>query len=226
MAVIIREKRKMAGKEYLVDVYRAQPGKLLTSEDKKKAEELDRFLLKTMRQIEEEMNSLGLLSLKNRKGKVMKLWFEVGRRLSFIEDTGIVAIEDRNFVWRALYDHAGNLAPGPLTKRAQRDPTTSHFSYCYMLSGFPWDFVESAGDWTSWSEFFDRKEMKTDPRIIEWLAGSTKDRTVKSRQNWLRPLTKEIHRRYNNVDTRIRYESREELYKELNRILAEVHEEE
>ena len=64
------------------------------------------------------------------------------------------------------------------SERVKRDPETSHFSYCYKLSRFPWEFVEMAGDWTSWSEFFDRKETKNDPRIIEWLGKKAKESNV------------------------------------------------
>lgn len=67
----------------------------------------------------------------------------------------------------------------------------------------PWEFVEMAGDWTSWSEFFDRKETKNDRRIIEWLGNKAKESNFKSRQNWLRPLTKAIHREFEKKDTTI-----------------------
>ena len=166
-----------------------------------------------------------MLSLKNRKGKVLKLWYEVGRRVSFVMDTSVVNPEDRDLVWRALYDHAGALAPGPLTVRAEREPSRNHFFYCYRLSTFPWEFVESSGDWTSWSELFDRRETNDDPRIIEWLAEKSQEYDVKSRRNWLRPLTKEIHKKYDKIDTTVRYDSKEQLYEDLDKILATVHHE-
>jgi len=223
MAVIIREKKTIEGKEYTVKVYRTRPGKLVTDEERKKAEQLDSVLCKKIKDIEKEMIDNGFLALKGKKGKVHRLWYEVGRRLEFVMDTSIVAAEDRQFVWRAIYDHAGKLIPGSLTKRVKRDPETSHFAYCYKLSRFPWEIVEMAGDWTSWSEFFDRKETKNDPRIIEWLGNKAKEKNVSGRQNWLRPLTKAIHEKYSGYETKIRFETKKELFDDLNRIFEKTH---
>jgi len=224
MAVIVREERLIDGKREKVKVYRTS--RLLTSELRDRAENLDRFLAKKMKEIEKEMRENGLIKLKGKKGKVHKLWYEVGKRLEFVMDTSIVSAEDREFVWRAIYDHAGGLAPGPLSKRVRRSPETSHFSYCYKLSRFSWEFVEKAGDWTSWSGFFDRKETKNDPRIIEWLGKKAKESNVSGRQNWLRPLTKAIHEEYSGYDTQTKFESKEELFCDLNRIFARIYENE
>ena len=223
MAIIVREKKTIEGKEYTVKVYRAAPGKLVTEEEKKKAEEFDMFLSEKMKEIEQEMRESGLLALKGKRGEVHRLWYEVGRRLEFVMDTSVVAAEDREFVWRAIYDHVQALHRGPIPERVKRDPETSHFSYCYKLSRFPREFVDSAGDWTSWSEFFDRKETKNDPRIIEWLGKKAKESNVSGRQDWLRPLTKVIHEEYDKYDTRIRFESKDELFHDLDRIFSRVH---
>jgi hypothetical protein len=222
MAIIIRETRMIDGKAEKVKVFKTK--RLLTGELRKQAERLDEFLSKKVSEIEKEMESTGFLKLKGKKGEVIKLWYEVGKRLDFVTDTSMVAAEDREFVWRAIYDYAGALAPGPLTERVRRDPETSHFSYCYKLSGFPWEFVQMAGDWTSWSEFFDRKETKNDPRIIEWLGKKAKESNVSARQNWLRPLTKAIHKEFENRDTTVF--SVEELYERFDKIFAEMRENE
>jgi len=223
MATIIREKKTIEGKEYTVKVYQTAPGKLVTEGEKKKAEQFDLFLSGKMEQIEQEMKESGLLALKGKRGEVHRLWYEVGRRLAFVMDTSVVAAEDREFVWRAIYDHVWALHRGPIPERVKRDPETSHFSYCYKLSQFPWEFVDSAGDWTSWSEFFDRKETKNDSRIIEWLGKRAKESNVSGRQNWLRPLTKAIHEEYDKYDTRIRFESKDDLSHDLDRIFSRVH---
>ena len=222
MAVIIREERTIDGKPETVKVFKTK--RLLTGELRRQAEKLDEFLSKKMREIEEEMKKARFLKLKGKKGHVLKLWHEVGKRLDFVMDTSIISPEDREYIWRAIYDHAGELAPGPLTERAKRDPETSHFSYCYKLSRFPWEFVEMAGDWTSWSEFFDRKETKNDPRIIEWLGKKSKESDVSGRQNWLRPLTKAIHREFEKRDTSVF--SIDELYERLEKIFSESRENE
>ena len=222
MAIIIRETRMIDGKAEKVKVFKTK--RLLTGELREQAERLDEFLSNKVSKIKKEMESTGFLKLKGKKGEVIKLWYEVGKRLDFVTDTSIVAAEDREFVWRAIYDYAGALAPGPLTERVRRDPETSHFSYCYKLSRFLWEFVQMAGDWTSWSEFFDRKETKNDPRIIEWLGKKAKESNVSARQNWLRPLTKAIHKEFENRDTTVF--SVEELYERLDKIFAEMRENE
>jgi len=218
MAVIIRETRTIDGKPEKVKVFKTK--RLLTGELREQAEKLDKFLSRRLEEIEKEMKGSGLLNLKRKRGNVLSLWYELGKRLEFVMDTSIVAAEDREFVWRALYDHAGLLAPGPITKRAERDPETSHFSYCYMLSRFPWEFVEMAGDWTSWSEFFDRSETKNDRRIIEWLGQKAGRGRVKSRQNWLRPLTKAIHKGFEKKDTTVF--SDEELFEILDKVFLNL----
>lgn len=220
MAVIIREIRMIDGKNERVKVFKTK--RLLTGELQEEAEEFDKFLSNKMSEIEKEMKLSGFLKLKGKKGKVIRLWYEVGKRLDFVMDTSKVAAEDREFVWRAIYDHAKTLSPGPLTERVRRDPETSHFSYCYKLSRFPWKFVVSGGDWTSWSEFFDRKETKNDPRIIEWLGKKAKESDISARQNWLRPLTKAIHKEFENKDTTIF--SKDELYGKLDGIFVELRE--
>lgn len=223
MTVIVREEKEINGKKYVVKVYKTIPGKLVTLEEKEKAEKLDSFLEKKIEEIKEKMRSTELLNLKKKKGKVIKLWYEVGKQLNFVMDTSIVSAEDREFVWRAIYDHAEQLAPGPISQRVKRDPESSHFSYCYKLTKFPWKFVEMVGDWTSWSEFFDRSETKKDPRIIEWLGKKAKKNHVSGRQNWLRPLTKAIHQEYNGYETQIRFETKKNLFEDLDRIFSSIH---
>lgn len=220
MAVIIREKKIIEGKEYVVKVYKTYPGKLITQKEKVKAEKLDDFLSSRMKEINHEIENSGLLKSKGRKGKVLRLWYEVGTRLEFIEDTSLIHADERDFVWRAIYDHVGKLAPGPLSERAKSQPERSHFSYCYKISKFPLEFVESAGDWTSWSEFFDRKETKNDPRIIGWIGERAKERDIRGKQNWLRPITKLIHSEFAEKDTSVF--SKEELFKNLDEILKKM----
>jgi len=222
VAVIIREEKVIEGKRYTVKVYRTESGRFVTEKDKKKAEEFDRFLAAKVRGIEDEMKGTGLLALKGQKRKVHELWYEVGKRLKFVMDTSTVAAEDRKFVWRAIYDHVRELHSGPVPERAIRDAETSHFAYCYRLSRFPRDFVDMVGDWTSWSEFFDRREPKNDPRIIEWLGKKASESNVSGRQDWLRPLTKAIHREFEGRDTTVF--TTEELYQRLDKVFSDLKE--
>jgi len=219
MAVIIREERIIGGKKFKdVKVYRSD--KLaVTEEAQKQAEKLDGFLADTLTKIRKEARRKKLLGLKGKKGAI-DLWYFVGERLQFIDNPEIVLPEDKKYVWRAIYDYAGELVPGILTKRVLRDPRTSHFSYCYLVSKFPREFIKTAGDWTSWSEFFDRKETKNDRRIIEWISIKTQEKDITSKQNWLRPLTKAIHKEFSEKDTTIF--SKDELYNRLDKIFLSL----
>ena len=108
MPVIVREQREIDGKMQTVKIYKTD--RFLTREAKEQAEKLDLLLNRKMKEIETEINKSNLLGLKRRRG-VIKLWYEVGERLSFILDPTVVSLEDQKYVWRALYDHAGNLIP-------------------------------------------------------------------------------------------------------------------
>ena len=151
---------------------------------------------------------------------MLKLWYEVGKRLGFIDEIRVEPEDDRKFIWRALYDHAGEFAPGTPKRRANERLLNSHFYYCYQIGKLPWLFVESGGNWTAWVEFLDSERIRNDPRIIEWLGEKGKD-VSGSKQNWLRPLTREIRRRFSSIDTTVL--SEEELNSELLEVFNEVY---
>ena len=222
MPVIVREKRPIEGGEIEIKIYKSKHH-LVTIEEKKKAEELDRFLEGKMREIAKEMREIGLMELKGKRG-VLPLWYEVGRRLFFVKDPSIVPEEDRDFVWQAIYDHAGELHPG----RSRMDrPKTNYFRYCFEIAQFDWDFVKS-GDWTSWVEFLDSKRIREDPqRIIGWLLRKSREEsrewikfTRGARQDWVRKLTKSI--RHHFKDRATTELTQEELFSELDKIFNEI----
>jgi len=196
LAVIIKEKRKIAGKDVVVKVYKTSEA-ILSKEEREQAEELDRFLRERMKEIEERLRKKGLLELRGRKG-VLKLWFELGKELGFVDNNKLIREADKRWLWRALYDHAPNLAPGPPNVRANERPENSHFRYCYLLAKkFPdFKFVESAGDWTAWAEFLDSPSISEEPRIIEWLATKQRKYAPSAKQDWLRKLTRAIRNEF------------------------------
>jgi hypothetical protein len=221
MAVIVRDNRLIGGKEVAIKIYKSKH--LVTQAEKAQAERLDKFLEDKMTKIAEEMKENGLLKLKGKSG-VIKLWYEVGKRLSFVMDKTIVSEDDREFIWQALYDHAKELHPGK--SRVER-PESNYFHYCYLVAQFEWEFV-SLGDWTSWVEFFDSKRIREDRRIIEWLTLRSREKssgkwtqfTKGSRQDWIRKLTKPIrHRFQKRATTEL---SDEELFSELDEIFNEI----
>jgi len=217
MAVIIKEERIIGGKKVAgIKVFKTD--RLLTRELKEQAEELERFLSAKLKDMEKDLRKKGLLKLKGKKN-VLPLWYEVGKGLSFVMDTKIVHAEDRKYVWRALYDHVGELAD-QINKRALERPETSHFRYCYLVAQYPWNLVESAGNWTAWVEFFDSVVIRNDQRIIEWLGLMVDKFATGSRQNWLRKLTKSIRHSFKEIETSVFTE--EELHEQLNKIFQET----
>lgn len=220
MAIIIKEKRQIAGREIEVKVYKTREA-ILSKEERRQAEELDTFLHQKMKQVESTLRKEGLLDLKGRKG-VLRFWFELGKRLKFVDSSPLISEADRRWLWRALYDHAPELAPGPPSVRANERPENSHFYYCYRLATkFPdFSFVESAGDWTAWAEFLDSPSISNDQRIIEWLA-TKQEHAPRAKQDWLRRLTREIRHEFPNkgakTDTLVFGD------KELNECLEEIY---
>ncbi len=219
MAIVVREDREIRGKLFKnVKVYK--PGGYLTKKDKERADSIDSKLESEFKKMERDLKKKGLLALRGKRGKVVELWWEVGKRLSFIDDFNLDE-DEYKLIWVAIYYHAGKLAPGPLSKRAERSPETSHFAYCYRLGKFSKDVVMSQ-DWTAWYEFFDSEVIRNDSRIIEWLNKKIKEEfSGGSRQNWLRKLTKAIRNSLKNTDTK--YWSKEELEGRLEEIFRETY---
>lgn len=218
MAVIIREKRIIGGKEYPdVKVYKSD--RFVTREARENAERLDNYLHEKMKEIENIMKKGSLLSLKGNPG-VIRLWYEVGRRLSFVYDEKTIQSEDKKYVWRALYDHAGELAPGTPKVRANERWWCSHFFYCYQIGLFPWSFVKAVGNWTAWVEFLDSQRIRQDERIVKWLGMKAK-KVSGGKQDWLRKLTKAVRHAFMNRDATVL--TKDELHEELNKIFAETY---
>jgi hypothetical protein len=195
MPVIVREEITVSGKQIPAIIYKSETPRPLTKSAKDKAHKLDELIAKKMHDIQENMEREGLLELKSRRG-VLKLWYEVGKRLDFVETTNLVSSEDRKFIWRALYDHAGKLAPNPpyesqIPPQSRRaNEPRNHFRYCYLLAKkfHDFGFVESVGDWSSWIDLLDSPTIQNDERILEWIASKQPSSTQDSRVEWLRKL--------------------------------------
>jgi hypothetical protein len=226
MPVLIRESQSPERPDVLEVTYKTAGG-VLTGEGEGIAKRNDDVLERRLRAIESEMLRRGLLDLKGRPG-VVRLWWEVGRRLTFIEEMDVGDERDRVWLWRAIYDHAGRLNPtrnGRLSVRARRRPRNSYFRYMALLGRLDWSVAEAVGDWTSWVELCD-SECFDDGRFIQWLADRARapesplERLVEARhhQDLFRKLAKAIRHRFNKTDTSVF--SRGELYAELDALAA------
>jgi hypothetical protein len=225
MAVVVRQEQVIAGKvrQGIATYHSTRP---VTAAQQLQAERLDEELRLRMAAITEEVDAGRWLSLKNKPG-VVRLWWEVGQRLrAFAGEIDVGPEEDRQFLWRALYDHAPQLIPGRVGSRAAR-LQNSHFYYCYLLGKYPWDKVRGVGDWTSWVEIFDSERIRGDDRILDWLVdrvGSAHpdwQAFIDRRQmSWFRPLAKALRARFDRRDSK-GLES-DELYGELDEVFASL----
>jgi hypothetical protein len=199
MAIIIRESKTLPNgevatvKQYISDI---SP---LTGNLRKKAEEYDLLIEKKVEDIEEELDKLGLFELRNRP-QVLQLWYEFGKRLTFINDFELSPTA-KKFIWRAVYDHTKKLYDHPreLPIRLLRAPTTSNLSYAYLIGSMDWEFVNAAGNWTAWVEFLDSEVIRNDKRIQNWI----RDLQVRGplQGGFLRVLNRTIRRRFDGIDT-------------------------
>ena len=226
MPVIIRESQSNDRPDVLEVTYKTARG-VLTGDGEALAKRNDDLLERRMRAIEAEMAETSLLDLKGRPG-VVRLWWEVGRRLTFIDEMDVGDERDRVWLWRAIYDHAGRLNPtrnGRLSVRARRRPRNSYFRYMALLGRLDWSVAEAVGDWTSWVELCD-SECFDDGRFIQWLADRAKapesplERLVEAphHQDLFRKLAKAIRHKFNKTDTSVF--SCGELYAELDALAA------
>ena len=198
MTVIIRKTTTFGGKKYHgVKVYRSV--RPVSNEMRTQAAELDRFLAKKMHEIAEELRKSGLLELKGRSG-VLPLWYAVGKRLTFVDDSNVVPAEDRaedRYIWEALWYHARDLAPGEEKKSAGTD--RDHWRMCYRLAkqGLL-EWVQAVGTWRDWVELLESPFVNADQRILDWIA--EKMRVAPKRI--LRSLTRVLRNRFKNRETR------------------------
>jgi len=213
MAVIIIETRIIGGKEHAgTKVYKSD--QFVTQKMMDEANKLDQYLQSTLEEIQRELKKFNTVKPKSKM--ILKIRHELGKRLVFVDDQRLVHPDDRKYIWRALYDHAADLAPGGPDDRANYRPETSFFYYCYKLGQLPWEVIESGGDWSAWQRFFDLA-IKRDERILSWLARARQDLQAKFPKNWLKETTKLLTEQFHNRDTTVL--TGEELEEELNGIL-------
>lgn len=219
MAVVVREQREIGGRVFEgVKVYLSDE-RFVTKAEREAADRLDEFLERKLEEIRKNAAESSLLELKGRPG-VLRLWHFVGTQLGFVDDPSIVRPEDRKYIWRAIWDHARELAPGERDRNSRKAGAfRDHFRYCYLVGRYSWEEVENAGNWRAWVEFLDSPWTRTDERIHQWIGGKVK---ASARKNWLRRINRRIRQRFKDVHTWVL--SDEELERSLEQIWGEVSE--
>ena len=189
--------------------------------DKKKADKLDNFLKKEVNQIEERLSAKGLVDLKGKSGSI-KLWFNVGLELRRLWNKVKCDYEMPDtfigFFLKAVYDNSNRIRSAP--SRAERFKN-SLFYYCYLLAGFPQDMIEASGSWAEWSDFFDSKRIRNDPRIIKWFIDRNviehREKENFTRHKWFKFITRRIRNELRKIDTTVL--EKNELFQKLDGIL-------
>ena len=189
--------------------------------DKKQADKLDNFLKKEVSQIEERLGAKGLVDLKGKSGSI-KLWFNVGLELRQLWDRVRLEFElPDTFIglfMKAVYDNSNKIRSAP--GRAERFKN-SLFYYCYLLAGFPQKMIEASGSWAEWSDFFDSKRIRDDPRIIEWFidrnVSERREKQNLTRHKWFKRITRRIRNELRKIDTTVL--EKNELFQKLDDIL-------
>lgn len=228
MPVIIRE--SVNSDAHTEEIHYKTARGVITAEDKKLAERNDAEIERRFREIEREFEIKRLLDLKKTHG-VIELWWELGRRLQFLEHLDVGDERDRIWLWRACYDHAGKLNPsrnGKLSVRARERPKNSHFRYSALLGRLDRRTVEAIGIWDSWSGICDSECFQNDDRFVEWLRNRAhRPRSAVARivsankhQDLFRKLAKGIRHRFKKMDTSVL--KTEELFSALDAVARDV----
>jgi hypothetical protein len=214
MAILLREPRNIDGQEFKdLKIFKSE-NPLITKQDEKKALELDRYIRLFFSRLITESKRNGLFQLKNKAG-VIELWYFVGKKLDFIDDPELVHPSDKKFIWRALWQHAADLAPGEMKSRA--GTIRDHFLYCYRLAKYEREFVLSSGTWSNWQEFFDSPVL-SDKVVLDWFEEKIPTIKKKGLRNWLRDFIKLVRNQFQNID--LAFLSKDEIREKLDTIFA------
>lgn len=177
MAVIVRETIDLGAGPQEVKVF--LPKGMLSKSEREQAERLDEYLSKLLPRIYEDMKKEGSLS-----GPQLLKWYNLGRRLQFVDDPSLVAPDDlqRDNIWRAIREHCPKELTPSLQRRGGRDTQPEreghrrdHYHCCYEAGKLSWESISKIQRWSDWMSLFEVPGILRDPRIpklvIEAIAG-------------------------------------------------------
>ena len=197
----------------------------LTSALEQQAKELDMYLSKNSQRTEQALVDAGFLSNEESaepatgKEGSAQMWYLVGSMLRGIcEEKGIDSAARRRWLWLALE----NIHASTRIKRKDRGRLRNNFEYCFRLSRFSKEFVDSVG-WSEWVTYFDSRTIREDERIDDWLDESVRNGMKVGRKafrGFIREMNKRMSRRTGGLDTSVF--RREELFNLCNSVWSEV----
>ena len=201
MAVLVTKRAILDGKEICVRAFLPPTGKL-SKAGREKAERLDSFLSRRMREIEKEMILEGSLN-----EQALKKWHALGTRLQFVDDPELVEPSDVNerWIWQAIRQHCpssllpkGELESDPGEERGlkRQDKKNDHRELCYRLGKYKWSDVDWLPTWTEWVDLIEAPGLVGDERIVPKIAelARTVYRTL-TKENF-REVIKELRREF------------------------------
>ena len=168
MVILIREKRTLEDGKSIIELAYRGSGKP-TSDEIKRAEELDIFLAHRMIAISKELEGKGLLDKK--QGNIER-WYWTGKHISlFVDDPKIVAPEIKQqdyYIWIAIEQNTPTkLQPNQESKMRHNTFTKrNHYRLCYLVAKFSEETVMSH-TWREWVEILESPSLLEDNRIFD-----------------------------------------------------------
>jgi len=169
MAVIIHEKIDLGAGPQEIRVF--LPKGVLSKSEREQAERLDMYLSKLLPRIYKDMRKEGSLS-----GSELVKWYNLGRRLQFVDDPSLVAPDDllQGYIWQAIREHCPQeLRPSP-KRRGKRDTRPEreghgrdHYHCCYEIGKYSWEDINKIKRWSDWMSLFESPGILRDPRILK-----------------------------------------------------------
>ena len=169
MAVIVHETIDFGAGPENVEVF--LPKGTLSKSEREQAERLDAYLSKLLPRIYEDMKKEGSLS-----GSEFFKWYNLGRRLQFVDDSSLVAPDDllQGYIWQAIREHCPQeLRPSP-KRRGKRDTRPEreghgrdHYHCCYNAGKYSWEGLSKIKRWSDWMSLFESPGILRDPRILK-----------------------------------------------------------
>lgn len=200
MAVLVTKRVTLDGNEIYVKAF-LPPGKV-SKTGREKAERLDSFLSRRMREIEKEMILESSLN-----EQALKKWHALGARLQFVDEAELVEPSDVNerFIWQAIREHCPQtlLPKGELEgdtgetrgfKRAGKK--NDHFELCYRLGKYKWADVDWLPSWTEWVDLVEAPGLIGDQRIVRRIAELARTVYRSLAREHFREIIKELRKEF------------------------------
>ncbi len=176
--------------------------------------------------IEDNARKKSLLQLKGGKKDIVKLYHYVGSELKpFIESLNLNN-NDKQYLWGAINFHSKELKMEGTYRLDKYRGHRNSWKNSIKLAGYSKDDAFEL-DWGNWVELFDTTLAQNDPRIIDWIISTKREKYDKDKdgslRGWFRILRKALTEQISKgmkLDTT--YLNVKELHAELEEALATV----